>query len=259
MEATPASVGLDFRDVSLNSADGTDLSAWWIPGRASPRAAVLVHGFGGNKSNEQILRTARVYERSGYNVLMIDLRAHGRSEGDRRTLGYREVRDVRGALDWLGERGFRPGQTVIHGWSMGGATVVRAAPGTGVAAVVEEAGYADLPLLLSDALPENSGLPAFFNPGTKLMAKTFLDFDASAVVPKQEAAKLSEEGVPLLIIHSTTDETVPFGHAGMFRDANPEAEFWRLEGYAHVEAYKHPDYRERLSGFLRRLEGREAA
>ena len=259
MKATPASVGLEFQKVSLSSADGTELSAWWVSGRASSRAAVLVHGFGGNKSNEQILRTAKIYDRAGYNVLMIDLRAHGRSEGDRRTLGYREARDVRGALDWLGEKGHRPGQTVIHGWSMGGATVVRAAPGTGVAAVVEEAGYADLSLLLGDALPENSGLPAFFNPGTKLMAKTFLDFDSEAVVPKRAAAKLAEKGVPLFIIHSTTDETVPFAHAGMFRNANPEAEFWRLEGYAHVEAYKHPDYREKLSGFLQELEEREAA
>ncbi|CAN5673405.1 alpha/beta hydrolase [soil metagenome] len=259
MEATPASVGLDFRDIRLKSTDGIELAAWWVPGQGSSRAAVLVHGFGGNKSNEQILETARIYARSDYNVLMIDLRAHGQSDGDRRTLGYQEVRDVHGALDWLESKDFRSGQTILHGWSMGGATVVRAAPGAGVAAVVEEAGYADLPLLLSDTLPENSGLPALFNPGTKLMAKVFLGFDASAVVPKQDAAQLYEEGVPLFGIHSTTDETVPFEHAGMFREATPNIEFWKLEGYAHVEAYKHPEYRERLSGFLRELEGREAA
>lgn len=259
MEATPASVGLDFRDVRLKSTDDVELGAWWIPEQGSSQAAILVHGFGGNKSNEQILRTARIYDQAGYNVLLIDLRAHGESEGDRRTLGYQETRDVRGALDWIEERGFQPGGTIIHGWSMGGATVVRAAPDTGVAAVVEEAGYADLPLLLSDVLPANSGLPAFFNPGTKLMAKTFLDFDASAVVPKQDAAKLSDESVPLFVIHSNSDETVPFEHAGMFREAYPGAEFWKLEGYAHVEAYKHPEYRERLSGFLRELDGREAA
>lgn len=259
MEVTPASVGLDFRDVRLNSADDVELAAWWVPERGASRAAILVHGFGGNKSDEQVLRTARIYSQAGYNVLMIDLRAHGQSEGDRRTLGYQEIRDVRGALDWLEEGGFQSGQTIIHGWSMGGSTVVRAAPGTGVAAVVEEAGYADLPLLLGDAIPENSGLPAFFNHGTKLMAKVFLDFDSEAVVPKRNAAKLSEEGVPLFVVHSTTDETVPFEHAEMFREANPEAALWKLDGYAHVEAYKHPEYRTRLSGFLQKLEDREAA
>ena len=259
MEATPAAVGLDFRDVRLQSTDGLNLAAWWVPEEGASRAAVLVHGFGGNKSNEQVLATARIYNRAGYSVLMIDLRAHGRSEGDRRTLAYREVRDVRGALDWLQERDVEPEQTVLHGWSMGGATVVRAAPDTGVDAVIEEAGYADLPLLLNDALPENSGLPAFFNPGTMLMAKVFLDFDPWAVVPVRDASLLREEGTPLFVIHSTTDETVPFRHARLFKDAYPEAGFWKLEGYDHVEAYKHPGYEEKLSGFLQRIETPEAA
>ena len=185
MEATPASVGLDFRDVRLQSKDGTELAAWWIPKRGASRVAVLVHGFGGNKSNEQVLATAPIYNRAGYSVLMIDLRAHGQSEGDRRTLGYREVRDVRGALTWLKKKGIEPESTVLHGWSMGGATVVRSAPGAGIAAVIEEAGYADLPLLLDESLPENSGLPAFFNPGTLLMAKVFLDFDPVGRSPEK--------------------------------------------------------------------------
>ncbi len=38
-------------------------------------------------------------------------------------------------------------------------------------AVIGESGYADLPLLLRDRLPEESGLPSFFNPGIFLMAK----------------------------------------------------------------------------------------
>jgi uncharacterized protein len=46
-----------------------------------------------------------------------------------------------------------------------------------VAAMVEESGYADLPLLLRDRLSEESGLPSLFNPGIFLMAKLFLDFD----------------------------------------------------------------------------------
>lgn len=91
------------------------------------------------------------------------------------------------------------------------------------------------------------------------MAKLFLDFDPWAVVPKKEAARLSAEGTPLFIIHSTTDETVPFEHARIFHRAYPGARFWKLKGYDHVEAYKHPDYEKRLSSFLRSLEGSRAA
>jgi len=252
MEATPEQVGLEYREVTVESEDGLSLSGWWVPREGAARAAVLVHGWGGNKSEEHLLETAPIYRESGYAVLMLDLRGHGESEGERRTLGYQEVRDVRGALRWLRERGFQADEVVLHGWSMGGATVVRSAPGTGVAAVVEEAGYADLPLLLRDELPENSGLPRFFNWGTFLMAKLFLNFDAWAVRPEEDAARLAAEGTPLFVIHSKTDETIPFEHARLFREAYPDARLWELEGVDHVEAYQEPGYEARLRGFLNR-------
>lgn len=254
----PPPDGLPVAEVSFESTDGVRLSAWWTPPPpvdGPSRAAVLVHGWGGNRSDEYIRRTAPLYREAGYGVLMLDLRGHGESGGERRTLGYGEVRDVRGALAWLEREGFEPNGVVLHGWSMGGATVVRSAPGTGAAAVVEEAGYADLPLLLRDELPENSGLPRLFNGGAFLAAKLFLGFDPWAVRPCKEAARLREEGIPFYVIHSTADETVPYEHAELFTRANPDAELWKLEGYEHVEAYDSPEYEEKLDAFLGSISG----
>ena len=254
-EQTPADESLDFREVGFESSDGLDLKGWWIPQEGSSRAVVLVHGLDASKSSQYILDTAPIYAQAGYSVLMLDLRGHGESEGERTTLGYQEVRDVRGALSWLEEeQGFEPGEVVLHGWSMGGATVLRAAPERRVAAVVEESGYADVPLLLRDRLPESSGLPSFFNPGIFLAAKLFLDFDPWAVKPEEDAARLSEEGVPLLIIHSRDDEVVPFEQAEILAASYPDTEFWQIEGYEHVEAYTHPEYRQKLLGFLERVD-----
>jgi pimeloyl-ACP methyl ester carboxylesterase len=249
VERAPATAGMDYQEVAFRSADGLALRAWWVKAGSS-RAALLVHGFAGDKSDPHVVETARVYHRAGFNVLMLDLRANGESEGGRITLGYREVRDVRAALSWLETNGFDSPSVVLHGWSMGGATVVRAAPGSGVAAVVEEAGYADLPPLLWERLPEASGLPVFFNPGVFLMGRIFLDIDPWAVRPKEDAQRLSEEGVPFMIIHSRDDDVIPFEHAESFAAAYPDAVFWELEGYDHVAAYTHPEYRERLLSFL---------
>ena len=249
-EPAPESVGLEASEAGFEAADGTDLEAWWADGGDSERAVVLVHGWGGDRSNEYVLETAEIYADAGYAALMVDLRGHGGSEEVRRTLGDRETRDVRAALSWLESRGFRAEETVLHGFSMGAATVVESAPGTGVAAVVEEAGYADLPLLLEDEIPARSGLPGFFTPGVFLASDLFLGLDAGKVVPREAAATLSERDVPLFIIHSTTDEVVPYENARLFREAYPEAEFWRLQGYDHVEAYTHPRYEERLTEFL---------
>jgi len=247
---TPASVGLEFRQVELRSTDGVRLSAWWVPAEDSSLAAVLVPGWGGYKFDEHLLQTLPVYHGAGYGVLMLDLRAQGESSGARRTLGYREVRDVRGALAWLQSQGYTLDQVVLHGWSMGGATALRAAPGTGVAAVVEEAGYADLPLLLKGKLPEFVRFGGLLEPAILLAGRLFPDFDPWDVVPKNDAAKLSDEGVPLFIIHSTGDEIVPYEQAKILAAAYPEASVWKLQGYRHVEAYEHPEYAGRLRRFL---------
>jgi fermentation-respiration switch protein FrsA (DUF1100 family) len=249
-EATPKVVGLGYEEVELESTDGVRLSAWWIPAGDSRRAAILVHGWGGDKSDEHVLKTAPVYHREDYNVLVIDLRAQGESGGTRRTLGYREVRDVLGALLWLEKRGYRPEDTVLHGWSMGGATVVRAAPGTGVAAVVEEAGYADLPLLLEAAIPRIAHLPRLFVPGVLVAGRLWPDFDAWSVQPEREASQLWKKDVPLFVIHSTGDDLIPTRHAEMFAAAHPDARTWILDGYDHVEAFAHPEYEGRLRSFL---------
>ncbi len=249
-EHNPADLGLDHREVSPKSTDGLDLAGWWIPGTDTSRAVVLVPGIGGDKSDRHLLETAALYAREGYAVLMLDLRAQGASEGDRVTMGYEEVRDVHGALAWLKERGFPSGKVVFHGFSLGGATVLGAAPGTGVAAVVEESAYADLPLILRQRLPEASGLPPFFTPAIFLMGKLFLGIDPWAVQPEDDTRRLCEEGVPLFIIHSEDDPVVPFEHAERLKAACLKATYWTLEGHGHVGAYAHPEYPRRLFGFL---------
>jgi pimeloyl-ACP methyl ester carboxylesterase len=250
LEGTPADVGLRYREVGFSSGDGLSLRAWWIEGAGPSRAAVLVHGWGGDRSELHVLETALVYKRAGFNVLIIDLRAHGESEGERVTVGHQEVRDVRGALSWLEERGYEPEDVVLHGWSMGGAAVVQAAAGSGVAAVVEEAAFADLPPLLRERIPEASGLPAFFNPGILLMGRLSLGIDPWAVRPEEEARQLSREGVPFMIIHSRDDGVIPFEHAEAFAAAYPGATLWELRGYGHVAAHTHPEYHKRLLTFL---------
>ena len=70
--------------------------------------------------------------------------------------------------------------------------------------------------------------------------------------PEEDATKLSEEGVPLLLIHSTDDEVVPFEHAEVLAASYPDAEVWKIDGYGHVEAYSHPEYRRNLLEFLKR-------
>src|SRR5215204_12561 len=93
--------------------------------------------------------------------------------------------------------------------------------------------------------------------GSRIAAATNLGINTHELRCEEDARRLCEERVRLLIIHSNDDEAVPFEHAERIRKACPEAAFWKLEGYRHVGAYAHPRYRERLLNFLRRLEANE--
>jgi pimeloyl-ACP methyl ester carboxylesterase len=104
--------------------------------------------------------------------------------------------------------------------------------------------------LLRKRIPDVSGLPPLFTPGIFFAGQHFLGIDPWAVRPVEETGELSREGIPFMIIHSRDDELVPFDNAETLAKAHPGATFWRLDGYGHVGAYEHPEYRERLLSFL---------
>ena len=56
--------------------------------------------------------------------------------------------------------------------------------------------------------------------------------------------------MPLLIIHAADDELVPFELAEMLAASYPDATFWEIEGYDHVQAYTHPEYRQEILRLL---------
>jgi len=92
---------LDFREVTFKSRDGLTLFGRFHPGR-NQATILLLHGLGGTNSN--MLIYAEFLVNAGYGVFMIDLRAHGSSDGDTSTFGLREADDVAGAVDYLRSR-----------------------------------------------------------------------------------------------------------------------------------------------------------
>lgn len=109
------------------TSDGVRIAGWYIPAAQEADAAgatvVIVHGHGNSKSD--MLAYARVVH-DRYNLVLFDLRNHGRSSGTETTLGVREQDDVRAILEWL-EREKAPDRVALFGISMGGATAANVA------------------------------------------------------------------------------------------------------------------------------------
>jgi dienelactone hydrolase len=113
------------REVTFRTADGLELSGWYVPSRN--RAAVaIVHGGGGSRGGGR--RHAAMLTRAGYGVLLYDARGRGASEGDTDAYGWTWGDDVDAAIGWLKrQRDVDPGRIGALGLSTGADVLVEAA------------------------------------------------------------------------------------------------------------------------------------
>jgi uncharacterized protein len=109
-----------YTTIHLTTKSGLSLEGWDIQ-RANSRGTVaLFHGHGGNKGD--VLGEAKEFRKLGYNTLLMDFRAHGRSQGNTCTVGYAETEDVALVYDYLKKRG--DSNIILWGISMGAAAII---------------------------------------------------------------------------------------------------------------------------------------
>jgi pimeloyl-ACP methyl ester carboxylesterase len=120
-----ASLGIPHEEVAVPTADGRELSAWWVPSR-NGAAVLLMHGSGG--SRERVVRHVEMLARHGYGVLALDNPGNGESEGHSNGLGDNAQPAVDAGLDWLSQRdGVDPDRIAGYGLSLGAEVLIEAA------------------------------------------------------------------------------------------------------------------------------------
>ena len=180
------------------------------PNPGSSRWVVLVHGFNGSW-NEGMLY-ARHYAEQGYNLLMPEQRGHASSGGAYICMGSREGIDMVAWASWLVATYGEEIEIVLHGHSMGGASVCIAAGEPNlpsqVRAVVSDCAYSDAWNVFVPIIRDGMKLPV--HPGLD-MARIIMKrrpggFDPGAVLVEQA---VRDAHAPLLIIHGEADTFVP--------------------------------------------------
>lgn len=124
---SPSDLGLKFETKSFDVRDENGrllkIVSWWMPKESSRATVVLIHGYADAKVGA--LAWAPMLHHLGLNILALDLRAHGESEGVNCTGGVREREDVAQVIDRL--RLDHPDETqklILFGISLGGAVAV---------------------------------------------------------------------------------------------------------------------------------------
>jgi fermentation-respiration switch protein FrsA (DUF1100 family) len=236
--ALPAQFGLQSEDVWLQAPDGATLHAWFLPARGTAKATVLhLHGNAANIGNH--LPLVAWLPPAGYNVLMLDYRGFGRSQGHPSLDGV--VDDAEAALAYLrARRDVDASRLVVLGQSMGGATALRLLardPG-GVRLAVIDSAFASYRQIAREAMLHSIVLA----PGIPLV------WLALPGAEKDPITALEKINVPLIFVHGTRDAVIDHDHSAQLHEAaRPPKELWTVEGAGHMAIFAAPGpWRERL-------------
>jgi hypothetical protein len=238
VERTPADAGMPFQDVTIPTADGETLRAWWIPAAGEPAggtAPVLLFLHGNAGSREHRLHNLQGLYRAGFSVLIFDYRGYAGSTGTPTEAGL--YRDGEAAFDWLrGQVGGRP--IVLFGRSLGGAVAAHVAGSRPAAGLILESTFTTAREMADRVLPL---------PGVQHLMRSRYDV----------LAALGALRLPLLIIHGDADELVPFAMGQRLFEAAAAADktFHAVRGGRHNDTYfvAGPVYWEWFRAFVDKL------
>lgn len=234
---SPEQLSLPSETVRFHSTDGVPLEGWKIPASVERPWLILCHGLGANRAD--LLEIAKGLHTAGFNLFLFDFRGHGGSGGRVTSFGWREQRDLEGALAYLGSQPDMPPKPYgVYGISMGGAVALMvAATDERLAAVVADSPY----LSLEDTLARHLTLlyPVPRVPFVWFVLATYrLRFGIwpRQVSPRDAAARLSPRAV--FLIHGAEDPRMPAqGTRQIFDAASEPKSLWLIEGAGHMEGY----------------------
>ena len=241
-------------EMEVTAHDGTILHAIYIKAdRPTKNTAVVIHGHKNNAVN--MLHIAYLYHNDmGFNVLLPDLRGHGKSGGDHIQMGWNDRLDVMQWMDTANELFGDDTQMVIHGISMGAATAMMVSGEEQphyVKAYVEDCGYTSVWDEFFYVAKKDYHLPQM---PFLYIADRFCKWrygwgfkEASAVDQVRKADK------PMLFIHGDADTYVPTEMVYTLFDAKvSDKELWVVPGVAHALSYHdYPEeYTNRVKEFV---------
>jgi uncharacterized protein len=250
----PADYGLTYETLDVEADSNLILRGYFIHALTEPKATIiLLHGIGSNKENW--LGYARILADNGFNSVVYDQRAHGKSGGTFCTFGFYEKFDVSKIVDTLHRREpFLP--VGIQGASLGGAVALQAlghdkrlsfgiveSTFNTLENVIEEYGYDYFKFRsrwLARHVLSKSALIARFRP-----------FEVKPV----DACRTIEQ--PILMVHGDVDEKIPidFNKENFAALKSADKEFFVVHGAGHdnVGEIGGENYRKKIFSFLNRI------
>lgn len=248
-------INTPFEFVNITSHDGLRLSARYYHFRDGAPVGIIMHGYRSNYCRDggggfRLLRDM------GFNLLLPDQRAHGKSEGRVISFGINERRDCLGWTRYITERFGDKTQIILVGVSMGAATVMMASdivPADNVKAIVADCGYTSAKEIILH-VAGNMHLPAhigyFF---ARVGAWIFGNLN---ICEHSCTESLRNTQIPLIVIHGEADGFVPCKMSRLcYESCNSYKEIFTVSQATHATSFytNTKAYTEKVCAFLKKF------
>ncbi len=199
----------EHKNVEIQSFDGLTLRGKYFEIEKGAPIELLFHGYRGWAERDLCGGIERC-QMLGHNVLVVDHRASGDSEGRVITFGIHESRDAEAWIDFILKELDPEANIYLGGVSMGAATVmitVGKELSKQVVGAVADCGYTSTEEIVCKVMRDMKLPPKLFYPFVRFGAKIFGHFDPDEKSPIESMKKAT---IPVLFFHGDTDAFVPF-------------------------------------------------
>ena len=227
---------MNLEDCWIKSHDGLNLHAYY---REAPiktnKVIISVHGWHG-----EALRTSSQFSHFlvdfTYNVLFVDLRSYGQSEGRYTTYGIKDSEDIMEWIDYIVDRFQGDVSIALDGISMGGNTVLTVADKVPmqVKCIINDCGFTNASAEFKECL-KSIKVPVFFLAFANIinMIVNGWSFSKTSAIKSVEGSK-----VPILFIHGAKDTFVPtYMVKQLYNACTSEKYIHIFENAAHARSY----------------------
>ena len=245
---------LPYEPVTITSIDGKKLFARYYHTADGAPVQIQFHGYRGSSMRDFCGGTAFA-QKLGHNALVVDQRAHGKSEGNTITFGVMERYDCQSWANYAYQRFSEDTPLILSGVSMGATTVLMASalelPKT-VCGIIADCPYS-VPKDIISKVAGEMGLPE--RPAAALCGLGARIFGGFRVNCGGAIEAVRHTKLPILLLHGEDDQLVPCSMSQQIYDAcASNKELHTFPGAGHAMCYlEDPQrYEAIVGGFIRR-------
>jgi len=234
---TPEEYGFEVEEKRLNTSDNYEIQIYEVIKDNSKGIVIMFTGIM-NPSVTYMYGLAQLMYDSGYASILVDVRGHGESDGDKITFAVEEIKDAQAVVDYINSNPKYSDKPIIAmGVSMGGAVAVNAASTIDdIDGLISMSAYSSWSDVAIDTL-EVGGYPRWFanliKPGIEIHGLLSYGLDFIEYRPEETIKQIGDK--PILFMHSEEDDQVPIGNFYRLYEnyKGDNAEVWIREGGAH--------------------------